>query len=171
MKRLSLLVVLLALSGCQSLTKGPSAEAQLDAAKGGKVAGRVTFHEVDGKTTIRAEVNGLPGNRQFGFHVHDKGDCSAPDFMSAGGHFNPESKPHGDHQKPESHAGDLPNLSSNGEGKATLSYTTSVLTVAPGPRSVAGRAVVVHENPDDYRSQPAGNSGPRIACGVIRASS
>ncbi len=67
------------------------------------------------------------------------------------------------------HAGDLPNLSSDSQGVAVLSYTTPLLTVAPGPNSVVGRAVVIYANPDDYRSQPAGNSGPRIACGVIKS--
>lgn len=168
MRTLTMLAALLVLAGCQSMTKGPSATAQLDAAKGGRVVGTVTFQEADGKTTVRAEVNGLPPNRQFGFHVHEKGDCSAPDFTSAGGHFNPEAKPHGDHKSAASHAGDLPNLSSDSQGVAALSYTSTLLTVAPGAHSVVGRAVVVHENPDDYRSQPAGNSGPRIACGVIK---
>ncbi|HTN50344.1 MAG TPA: superoxide dismutase family protein [Burkholderiaceae bacterium] len=168
MRALTILAVLLALAGCQSSPKGPSASAQLDAAKGGRVVGKVTFQEVDGGTSVRAEVSGLPPNRQFGFHVHDKGDCSAPDFMSAAGHFNPDTKPHGDHKTAESHAGDLPNLASDGQGNAVLAYTSSKLTVASGPRSVVGRAVVVHENPDDYRSQPAGNSGPRIACGIIK---
>jgi Cu-Zn family superoxide dismutase len=168
MRTLTMLAALLVLAGCQSLSKGPSASAQLDAAKGGRVVGTVTFQEADGKTTARAEVNGLPPNRQFGFHVHEKGDCSAADFTSAGGHFNPGAKPHGDHKSAAAHAGDLPNLSSDSQGVAVLSYTTPLLTVAPGPSSVVGRAVVVHENPDDYRSQPAGNSGPRIACGVIK---
>lgn len=168
MRTLTILAVLLALSGCQSMSKGPSASAQLASAQGGRVVGKVTFQQAEGGTNVRAEVAGLPPNRQFGFHVHDKGDCSAPDFMSAAGHFNPETKPHGDHKTAESHAGDLPNLMSDGQGMAVLDYTSPKLTVAAGPRSVVGRAVVVHENPDDYRSQPAGNSGPRIACGVIK---
>jgi len=168
MRYLTILTMLLALAGCDTLTKGPYAEAQLQAAPGGKAWGRVTFHETEGKTFIRADVNGLAPNRQFGFHVHEKGDCSAPDFMSAGGHFNPDAQPHGDHKAGPAHAGDLPNLSSNGEGVAVLSYHSSVLTVAPGPRSVVTRAVVVHASPDDYKSQPAGNAGARIACGVVK---
>jgi Cu-Zn family superoxide dismutase len=169
MRTLTILAALLALGGCQSMSKGPSASAQLESAQGGRVVGKVTFQQAEGGgTNVRAEVTGLPPNRQFGFHVHDKGDCSAPDFMSAAGHFNPETKPHGDHKTTESHAGDLPNLMSDGQGMAVLAYTSSKLTVAAGPHSVVGRAVVVHENPDDYRSQPAGNSGPRIACGVIK---
>jgi len=168
MRHLTILAMLLALAGCDSMSKGPYAEAQLQAAPGGKAWGRVTFHETDGKTFIRADVNGLAPNQQFGFHVHEKGDCSAPDFMSAGGHFNPDAKPHGDHKTAQAHAGDMPNLSSNGEGVAVLSYNSGVLTVAQGPRSVVGRAVVVHASPDDYKSQPAGNAGARIACGVVK---
>lgn len=163
------MAALLALAGCDTMSKGPYAQAQLQSAAGAKVWGRVSFHEVEGKTYVRGDINGLPSNRQFGFHVHEKGDCSAADFTSAGGHFNPGAKPHGHYDKPESHAGDLPNLSSNGEGVAVFSYTTAALTVAPGPRSVIDRAVVVHQSADDYASQPAGNSGPRIACGIIRA--
>ncbi len=171
MRYLKLLIIpaaLLALAGCDTTSKGPYAEAQLQAAPGGKAWGRVTFHETGGLTFIRADVNGLAPNQQFGFHVHEKGDCSSADFTSAGGHFNPEAKPHGDHKTGTSHAGDMPNLSSNGEGVATLSYNSNVLKVAPGPMSVVGRAVVVHAMPDDYKSQPAGNAGARIACGVIK---
>jgi len=168
MRHLTILAMLLALAGCDTMSKGPYAEAQLQAAPGGKAWGRVSFHETEGKTFIRADINGLAPNQQFGFHVHEKGDCSAPDFMSAGGHFNPDTKPHGDHKTAEAHAGDMPNLSANGEGVAVLSYNSSVLTVAQGPRSVVGRAVVVHASPDDYKSQPAGNAGARIACGLVK---
>ena len=111
----------------------------------------------------------LRGGGEFGFHVHEKGDCSSADFMSAGGHFNPGGKPHAHYGKPERHAGDLQNLRADSEGNATYVFETNLLTVAPGPNSVVGRAIVIHANPDDYTSQPAGNSGPRIACGVIRA--
>lgn len=168
MRYLILTAALLALAGCDTLSKGPYAEAQLQAAPGGKAWGRVSFHEAEGKTFVRADVNGLAPNQQFGFHVHEKGDCSAPDFTSAGGHFNPETKPHGDHRTPQAHAGDLPNLSANGEGVATMSFNSSVLTVTQGPRSVVGRAVIVHASPDDYKTQPTGNSGARIACGVVK---
>ena len=184
--------VALLVAGCDTLSKGPFAEAKVLGTDGSSVWGRVTFHQAEGgtfvgantgysaplasaaaasaagKTYIRADINGLPSNRQFGFHVHEKGDCSA-DGMGAGGHFNPQSKPHGRHDSAERHAGDLPNLSSDGEGVAVYSFTTELLTVAPGPTSVVNRAIVIHESPDDYRSQPAGNSGKRIACGVIRS--
>jgi Cu-Zn family superoxide dismutase len=97
-----------------------------------------------------------------GFHVHEVGDCSAPDASSAKGHFNPAGKPHG------SHAGDLPDLTADASGAARLSVDVSGLDLGDGPNSIAGRAFVIHADPDDRHSQPAGNSGKRIACGVIR---
>jgi Cu-Zn family superoxide dismutase len=157
-------------TGCETLdAQGPRAAAQLEAAKGNPVWGSVSFVETQGGVVmVRADVRGLRGG-EFGFHVHEKGDCSSADFMSAGGHFNPGGKPHAHYGKPERHAGDLQNLRADSEGNATYVFETNLLTVAPGPNSVVGRAIVIHANPDDYTSQPAGNSGPRIACGVIRA--
>ncbi|HTN50346.1 MAG TPA: superoxide dismutase family protein [Burkholderiaceae bacterium] len=163
--------------GCDTFGKGPYAQANVQGGEGSRVWGRVTFHQPEerssfsgasaGKTVVRVDINGLPPNRKFGFHVHEKGDCTG-DFTGAGGHFNPGGKPHGAQGSGERHAGDLPNLESNGEGVANAVFTTDLLTVAPGPNSVVNRAIVIHQNPDDYRTQPAGNSGPRIACGVIR---
>jgi len=190
-RSIAVLTVVVFAGGCDTLSKGPFAEAQLKASDGSRVWGRVTFHQPEGgtfletsrwsapvagaaadstvgKVFIRADVNGLPPGRQFGIHVHEKGDCSN-NGMGAGGHFNPKGRPHGRYDAPEHHAGDLPNLSSDGEGVAMLAFTTEELTVAPGPNSVVGRAIVIHESPDDYRTQPTGNSGARIACGVIRA--
>lgn len=156
-------------SGCESFgTQGPRAVAKLEVPPGGQVWGSVSFVESEGKVVVRADVRSLRPNGEFGFHVHEKGDCSSPDFMSAGGHFNPGGKAHSHFGKPERHAGDLRNLQSNSEGVATYVFETPLLTVRPGPNSVVGKAIVIHANPDDYASQPAGNSGPRIACGLIR---
>jgi Cu-Zn family superoxide dismutase len=171
MKRLAMAAVAAAIlaTGCETFeAQGPRAMARLEAAKGNPVWGSVSFIETGDGVLVRADVRGLPGGGEFGFHVHEKGDCSSADFMSAGGHFNPGGKPHAHHGKPERHAGDLENLRADAEGNATYAFETKLLTVAPGPNSVVGRAVVVHANPDDYKSQPAGNSGPRIACGLIR---
>ncbi len=149
----------------------PARRGELEAAKGNPAWGSVSFVETKGGVLVRADVRGLRANGEFGFHVHEKGDCSSADFMSAGGHFNPGGKPHAHHGKPERHAGDLENLKANSEGNAIYVFETTLLTVTKGPNSVVGRAVVIHANPDDYTSQPAGNSGPRIACGLIRAAS
>lgn len=190
---IAVLAAMVLVAGCDTLSKGPYAEAQVQGAAGTRIWGRVTFHQPEGGTFIgdttgykaplataaanasvgrvyvRADINGLPPGRSFGFHVHEKGDCSGADFASAGGHFNPDGKPHGGQGTPERHAGDLPNLMSDGEGVAVFAYTAEQLTVDPGPRSVIGRSIIIHASPDDYRTQPAGNSGARIACGVIRA--
>jgi superoxide dismutase, Cu-Zn family len=168
-------VATLVLGACAGLQGGQAggggqeatASANLRPTKGNTVAGTVTFREAGNRVTVRADVSGLKANSEFGFHVHEKGDCSAPDAASAGGHFNPDGKAHGQPSKGEHHAGDMPNLRSNADGIAELTYETSRLTVRPGPASVVGRAVVVHANPDDYKTQPAGDSGARTACGVV----
>ena len=172
MKRVAVAAALVAIlaSGCSTFEQqGPRAVASLEAAKGNPVWGSVSFVETKNGVLVRADVRGLRSNGEFGFHVHEKGDCSSADFMSAGGHFNPGGKPHAHHGKPERHAGDLANLKANSEGNAVYVFETTLLTVTKGPNSVVGRAVVIHANPDDYTSQPAGNSGPRIACGLIRS--
>jgi Cu-Zn family superoxide dismutase len=157
-------------AGCSTVqTNDPRATATLEAAPSSRVWGSVSFTESEGKVVVRADVRNLRPGGEFGFHVHEKGDCTAADFTSAGGHFNPGTKPHSHFGKAERHAGDMPNLKANGEGDAVYAFETPLLTVRPGPNSVIGRAVVIHANPDDYASQPAGNSGPRIACGLIRA--
>lgn len=172
MKRVAMAMVAAAVlaSGCETFEpQGPRAVAKLEPAKGNPVWGSVSFVETKSGVLVRADVRGLRAGGEFGFHVHEKGDCSSADFMSAGGHFNPGGKPHAHHGKPERHAGDLPNLKADAEGNATYAFETQLLTVAKGPNSVVGRAVVIHANPDDYTSQPAGNSGPRIACGLVRS--
>ncbi len=172
MKRTMLLAAAAAVlaSGCSTFeASGPQARAKLDAAPGSSVWGSVSFTEQEGKVVVRADVRNLRSSGEYGFHVHEKGDCSSPDFMSAGGHFNPGGAPHAHYGKPARHAGDMRNLQATSEGVATYVFETPLLTVRPGPNSVVGKAVVIHANADDYNSQPAGNSGPRIACGLIRA--
>jgi len=149
---------------------GPSAVAALSPTQGNSAAGTVRFTQKGTKVAVVADLHGLPPGAEFGFHVHEKGDCSAPDASSAGGHFNPSGKPHGMHTQPERHAGDMPNLKSDAQGNAHAEWDSDLLAVGSGTGDVVGRAVVVHRNADDYHSQPAGNSGPRIACGVIKAS-
>lgn len=134
-------------------------------------------HNASGTLTLRAEgdavrltgsLQGLPPNGEFGFHIHEYGDCSAPDASSAGNHFNPSAKPHGNPSGMDHHAGDMMNVKSDAEGKAEVSAYASGVTLNTGnPDDVLGKAVVLHEKADDYATQPSGNSGARIACGVI----
>ena len=155
-------------TGCASVGGEPAAHAQLQPTKGNTAAGRVTFTQRDGGVDLVATVTGLtPG--PHGFHVHDKGDCSAPDAASAGGHFNPAGHLHGHPSVGPRHAGDLPMLEADAAGNATLKAFVPGLTTAAGPSALAGRAVVVHAAADDFKSQPAGNSGARVACGVLAA--
>jgi Cu-Zn family superoxide dismutase len=147
------------------------AEATIAAASDSKVAGTVTFTSDGDKVKVVAKITGLtPG--EHGFHVHEKGDCSAPDAKSAGGHFNPASVDHGAHDGEVHHAGDLGNITANAEGVAEheIEVPTSHLSIAAdGANNIVGRAVIVHGGVDDLKSQPSGNAGPRVGCGVIAA--
>lgn len=135
---------------------------------GNQVAGTVTFEpKSGGGLRLVGEVSGLKPGSAHGFHVHEKGDCSSPDAASAGGHFNPAGRKHGDPAAGEHHAGDLPNLKADGKGVAKVAMDAPGLTLQ-GDGSIVGRALVVHQDADDYQSQPAGNSGARLACGVIK---
>lgn len=139
--------------------------------KGNQVSGTVTFEETSKGVRIVADLKGLSPGRH-GFHVHEKGDCSAPDAESAGGHFAPGGNPHGAPENPaeKRHAGDMGNLEAGKDGRARHERVDSVMRLK-GPDSVVGKAVVVHAGPDDLTSQPSGNSGPRVACGVIESTS
>ncbi len=149
---------------------GPKATAKLEPTKGSSVRGSATFVEKSGHVQLTANVSGVKPNGEFGFHIHEAGDCSSGDGMSAKGHFNPYGKPHGHTKSQERHAGDMPNLKSNASGNATMSVTLDIITVAPGPASIVGRGLIVHVEPDDYKTQPTGNAGARSACGVIQRS-
>ena len=169
MKLLLASIAMVSLAGCQSTATatGPQAAAALQARSGSNVAGNVSFQQAGDQVLVTAKVSGLKPNAEHGFHVHEKGDCSAADATSAGGHFNPDGQAHGHHAQGTRHAGDLPNLVADAKGEASVSFKTSGIRVDGGKYGVISRAVVVHANPDDYKSQPAGNAGGRIACGVI----
>lgn len=157
------------LVACTSLPySGPAAVAKLEPTRGNTAAGTVEFVQRGEKVHVTANLTGLAPNGEHGFHVHEKGDCSSGDGMSAGGHFNPDAKPHGPQDAPH-HAGDLPSLKADAAGKASATFVLDNVTVAAGPRSVVGRGLIVHKDPDDYKTQPTGNSGARIACAVIAA--
>jgi len=117
---------------------------------------------------LTGSLQGLKPDSEFGFHIHEKGDCSAPDASSAGAHFNPTNAQHGNPQGESHHAGDMLNAKSDAQGSAQVDTIANGVSLDSGvPNGVRGKAIVLHEKADDYASQPAGNSGARIACGVI----
>ena len=133
--------------------------------KGNDVTGTVTFTRQGDSVKIVADVEGLtPG--KHGFHIHQFGDCSAPDGTSAGGHYNPENATHGGPNDEVRHAGDLGNIEAGEDGTAHLEMTDSMISLV-GEHSVIGRAVVIHAGEDDLTTQPTGAAGARVACGVI----
>jgi Cu-Zn family superoxide dismutase len=160
---------LLLLAACGSMMQGgPRATAALQPTAGNSAAGTVSFVQTGNKVVVSGEIRGLKPDAQHGFHVHDKGDCSAPDAMSAAGHFNPDGKPHGEMGHAPHHAGDLVQLKSNAQGVATFRYETDSISVGSGAANdVVGRGLIVHRDADDFKTQPTGNSGARIACAVI----
>jgi superoxide dismutase, Cu-Zn family len=129
------------------------------------VVGTATFVQREGYVEVTAEVSGLtPG--LHGFHVHEFGDCSMKDGSSAGGHFNPTNMPHGGPDSPKHHEGDLGNLQADKAGMAKFLAKDKSLQLN-GPYSIVGRSLIIHEKVDDLKTQPSGDSGKRIACGVI----
>jgi len=170
MKRSIMVAPAALLASCFAVAAGAqTATATLAPTAGNTAAGTVTFTQKGDKVTVNAKVSGLtPGGH--GFHVHEKGDCSAPDAMSAGGHFNPTGMPHGDPGAADHHAGDMPMLQADASGNATVSVELGVITVGSGPTDIVGKSVIVHKDADDYKTQPTGNSGARVACGVITKS-
>ncbi len=136
--------------------------------KGNKARGVVRFFQRDdGKVKVVAEVEGLQPNGKHGFHIHEYGDCSALDAASAGGHYNPEGYPHAGPDAEKRHAGDLGNLVADEQGRAHYELVVDNITVDGTRNPILGRAVIVHEKPDDLVTQPTGNAGARIGCGVI----
>jgi Cu-Zn family superoxide dismutase len=163
------------LSACSQVPILPDtvAKAQLAAATGvpqpnaaKPVQGALQFTQAGNAVSVSGTITGLKPNAAHAFHVHEKGDCSAPDLSSAGSHFNPTGEQHGAHDAAHHHAGDLPQLMADASGAAQVSFTSTSLTLT-GPNSIIGRAVIVHRDPDDVNAQPVGNAGPRLACGVI----
>ena len=168
-RTLILLASVLALGACASTTPGPSAVAQLQSTTGNTASGSVTFTQRGEKVLVSGMVSGLTPNAQHGFHLHEKGDCSSGDGMSAGGHFNPSSQPHGQHAAAMHHAGDLPSLKADASGVARFTFESTGISVGSGTGNIVGRGLIVHRDPDDYTTQPTGNSGPRLACAVVTA--
>lgn len=148
-----------------------NAKVTLTSAAGSAVKGDLTLTNEGVAVSIRGEITGLSPGKEHGFHVHEVGQCELPDFTSAGGHFNPTKDSHGGPDSNARHLGDIPNAKADENGRATIDVTVKGATLSDkdgGPNELLGKALVVHAMPDDYKSQPAGNSGARIACGVIR---
>jgi superoxide dismutase, Cu-Zn family len=171
MRITSVTVTALALAGCATVgtPAGPRAAADLKNAAGQSIGTAAFTEQADGKVRIVVQANGLTPGRH-GIHVHAVGRCEPPEFTSAGGHYNPRGARHGLEAADGPHAGDLPNLEADAGGRARYETTTDRVTLREGPASLFdadGSALVIHEKADDQKSDPAGNSGARVACGVI----
>ena len=147
----------------------PIATAQLQPTKDSTVAGTINFSLVDGQLRASGDITGLKPDSEHGFHIHEKGDCSAPDGTSAGGHFNPGSSEHGSISAAMHHGGDMPNIKADAQGNAHIDGpVASNVNVGVGDGfDIVGRGLIVHADPDDYKTQPTGNAGARLACAVI----
>ena len=145
------------------------AVANLASASGSLVSGRLVLAPMGDGVHVTGEIGGLQANSQHGFHIHEKGDCSAADASSAAGHFNPAAKAHGRAGHGAHHAGDADNLVADAKGVARVDrHFSGVHLGGGGAGDIAGRALIVHASADDYSSQPAGNAGARVACGIIK---
>ncbi len=158
------------LAACASMPDEPlRATAQLQPTKGSKTFGEATFEEVDGKVHVVIFVQGLKPGQEHGLHIHEVGDCSSGDGMSTKGHFNPYGKPHahaghrGAPRRRPAFAQGRQGRPRQGRRQARRHHRRA------GPASIVGRGLIVHADPDDYKTQPTGNAGARIACGVIKA--
>lgn len=144
------------------------ATATIAAASGSQVGGTIELVEVAGGVTLTANLTGLtPG--EHGFHIHEHGDCSAPDATSAGGHWNPAGQPHGAPDAAAHHMGDAGNLTAGADGAVTQTITLQGVTLGDGDASAIGKGFIIHEKVDDFTTQPTGNAGARVGCGVITA--
>ena len=166
MKKLALIsVTLLVFAACATMNR-PTATATLSPTSGSTAQGTVQFVQLaDGSVRVTVALTGVPPG-VHGFHVHEKGDCG-DNGNAAGGHFNPSATPHGAPHDDAKHAGDFGNVTSDDAGRVDTEFTTRSITVEPGANSVVGHAVILHANPDDLKTQPTGNAGGRIACGVV----
>ena len=133
--------------------------------QGNNVSGTITFTQTDNGVQVVADLKGLSAGKH-GFHIHEFGDCSSPDGMSAGGHYNPMNMPHGGPMDMNRHEGDMGNIVADESGNAHFEYTDKILKIV-GPNSIVGRSVIIHKGEDDLKSQPVGNAGARVAYGVI----
>lgn len=162
-------IAVLAMAGCAAYSSGPSATAKLEPTRGNTTSGTVSFVQSGDVVKVSGSISGLKPNAEHGFHVHEKGDCSSGDGMSTGGHFNPGGKAHGHHGTGDHHTGDLPSLKADANGVAAFSFESCTIRVGSTANDIVGKGLIVHRDPDDYKTQPTGNAGPRLACAVIAA--
>ena len=150
-----------------SAAADPTALAIIESRSDSKVTGKAIFTQLSsGQTRVEVTISGAtPG--MHGLHIHEKGDCSAPDATSAGGHFNAAGNPHAGPTDTKHHNGDFGNIEIGADGKGKLKITTDMLTVTDGPNSVVGKSVIFHEKADDLKTQPTGDAGARFGCGVV----
>ena len=132
------------------------------------VSGKLSATPIAGGVRITGEIGGLARGSTHAIHIHEKGDCSAADATSAGGHFNPAQQPHGRAGRGPHHGGDMDNIVADASGVARVDVRALGVSLGGGATNLGDRAIVVHAMPDDYSSQPAGNAGARVACGVIK---
>jgi Cu-Zn family superoxide dismutase len=152
----------------RKLADAATAVCMIEPTKGNNVKGEVKFTEANGKVTVVADLSGLEPNSKHGFHIHAGTECG-DDGMKAGGHFNPDNHQHGLPNAAQHHAGDFGNIEADKDGKAHVELTVDDITINGAKNAVAGHAMIVHAKADDG-SQPVGNAGARIACGIIKAS-
>lgn len=164
------LASLVLVAGCAH-SRAPMASVNLDSTSGSTVKGTVHFTDVgDGNVEVQADLTGVPPGTH-GFHIHEKGDCGN-NATNAGGHFNPTGMIHGAPDAVSHHAGDFGNVTAEANGEVHARFTTHSISLKSGDATYAvGHAVVLHANPDDLTSQPAGNAGARIACGIVQTMS
>jgi Cu-Zn family superoxide dismutase len=160
-------VSILLLASCASMSGGPSASATLSSTSGSTASGMVQLTQLaDGSVRVTADLTGVPAGTH-GFHIHDKGECG-DNGNAAGGHYNPTATAHGAPSADPHHAGDFGNVTADANGRVHTEFTTRSITVVAGPNSAVGHAIILHANPDDLVTQPSGNAGARIACGVVQ---
>ena len=156
--------------GLAESQKTAQAVADIQPTKGNTAKGTVLFTQEGDKVKVVADITGLKPNSEHGFHIHE-GSEVGEDGMKAGGHYNPGKHEHGGPQSAQHHAGDLGNLKADANGNAHLEITLDDISVNGKQNPIVGRTVIVHAQPDDYKTQPTGNSGARIAGGVIKLKS
>lgn len=166
----SIIVITAIIIGCKStvITYDKKIDLRFESKSNSKVSGKAMFGEKDGKVTLEAHLSGLkPGIHAI--HIHEKSDCSAADGSSAGGHWNPTFKKHGKLGTGEAHKGDIGNFTADESGNATVIFTTAEWCIgcADETKNIMGKGLIVHQDPDDYISQPSGNAGARVACSAI----